>query len=42
VINTDPQAPILAHADYAVIGDVHAVVPALSEELRRRSQQASS
>jgi electron transfer flavoprotein alpha subunit len=37
VINTDPQAPILAHADYAVIGDVRAVVPALTEEIRRRS-----
>jgi electron transfer flavoprotein alpha subunit len=36
VINTDPQAPILAHADYAVIGDVHAVVPALTEEIKRR------
>ncbi|HXO25513.1 MAG TPA: electron transfer flavoprotein subunit alpha/FixB family protein, partial [Streptosporangiaceae bacterium] len=28
-INTDPGAPILAHADYAVIGDLHQVVPAL-------------
>jgi electron transfer flavoprotein alpha subunit len=38
VINTDPQAPILAHADYAVIGDVHAVVPALTEEIKRRRE----
>jgi electron transfer flavoprotein alpha subunit len=37
VINTDPQAPILAHADYAVIGDVHAVVPAVTAELGRRA-----
>jgi electron transfer flavoprotein alpha subunit len=29
VVNTDPQAPILAHADYAIIGDVQQVVPAL-------------
>jgi electron transfer flavoprotein alpha subunit len=35
-INTDPEAPILAVADYAVIGDLHEVVPAISAELRRR------
>ena len=34
-INNDPEAPILAVADYAVIGDLHEVVPALSAELRR-------
>jgi electron transfer flavoprotein alpha subunit len=34
-INTDPDAPILLHADYAVIGDLHAVVPAISAELRK-------
>ena len=34
-INTDPEAPILASADYAVIGDLHDVVPAISAELRR-------
>jgi electron transfer flavoprotein alpha subunit len=34
-INTDPEAPILAVADYAVIGDLHDVVPAISAELRR-------
>jgi electron transfer flavoprotein alpha subunit len=34
-INTDPEAPILAHADYAVIGDLHKVVPAVTEEIRR-------
>ena len=36
-INTDPDAPIMAVADYAVIGDVHQVVPAISAELRRVS-----
>jgi electron transfer flavoprotein alpha subunit len=35
-INTDPGAPILAHADYAVIGDLHEVIPALIEALRAR------
>jgi electron transfer flavoprotein alpha subunit len=28
-INTDPAAPILSRAEYAVIGDLHQVVPAL-------------
>jgi electron transfer flavoprotein alpha subunit len=34
-INTDPDAPILASADYAVIGDLHEVVPAISAEIRK-------
>jgi electron transfer flavoprotein alpha subunit len=33
-INSDPEAPILAVADYAVIGDLHEVVPAISAGLR--------
>ncbi len=35
VINTDPEAPIVAKADYAIIGDLHAVIPALSAEIRK-------
>jgi electron transfer flavoprotein alpha subunit len=35
VINKDPEAPILGRAAYAVIGDVHTVVPAISAEIRR-------
>jgi electron transfer flavoprotein alpha subunit len=35
VINDDPEAPILGHADYAVIGDLHEIVPAISAELRK-------
>ena len=35
-INTDPGAPILAHADYAVIGDLHQVIPALVAALHAR------
>ncbi len=35
-INTDAGAPILAHADYAIIGDLHQVIPALVEALRAR------
>lgn len=38
-INTDPDAPILASADYAVIGDLHEVVPAISAELRKARGQ---
>ena len=34
-VNTDPEAPILASADYAVIGDLHEVVPAISAEVRK-------
>jgi electron transfer flavoprotein alpha subunit len=36
VVNTDPDAPILAHAQYAVIGDLSQVIPALVEALRAR------
>jgi electron transfer flavoprotein alpha subunit len=35
-INTDAEAPIMSVADYAVIGDLHAVIPAISAEIRRR------
>jgi len=34
-INSDPDASILASADYAVLGDVAEVVPAITAELRR-------
>ncbi|MBI4671196.1 MAG: electron transfer flavoprotein subunit alpha/FixB family protein [Chloroflexi bacterium] len=35
-INTDPDASIMYKADYAVIGDLHQVVPAISAEMRKR------
>jgi electron transfer flavoprotein alpha subunit len=35
-INTDPSAPMMTRADYAVVGDLHAVLPALIEALRAR------
>jgi electron transfer flavoprotein alpha subunit len=35
VINKDKDAPIVARADYAVIGDLHEILPAIVEELRR-------
>lgn len=36
-INTDPEAPMVTKADYALIGDVGEVVPAVIAEIRRRS-----
>jgi len=36
VINTDPSAPILARADYAVIGDLAEVIPALVTALKEQ------
>jgi electron transfer flavoprotein alpha subunit len=34
-INADPEATIFAHADYAVIGDLHEIVPAITAELKK-------
>lgn len=35
-INTDPEANMVTKADYAVIGDLHKVVPAITAEIIRR------
>ena len=35
-VNTDPEANMVVKAGYAVIGDLHQVVPAITEEIRRR------
>jgi electron transfer flavoprotein alpha subunit len=35
-INTDEEAPMVTRATYAVIGDMHEVLPAINEEIRRR------
>jgi len=34
-INTDPEAPLVTKADYAVIGDLHEVLPALIEVIKQ-------
>jgi len=38
-INKDPEAPIMAQADYAIIGDLHQVVPAVLEAIKRVSSR---
>jgi len=37
-IDRDPDAPIFREADFGVVGDLHEVLPALLEELARRSR----
>ena len=39
-INKDPDAPIFSFADFGVVGDLLTVVPALTEEIRRRKAQS--
>lgn len=39
-INTDPDAPMVTKATYAVIGDLHEVVPAINIEIKRRAQSS--
>jgi electron transfer flavoprotein alpha subunit len=38
VINKDQNAPIVARADWAVIGDLHEIVPAIVAELRKNGK----
>ena len=38
VINKDENAPIVARADWAVIGDLHEIVPAIVAELRKNGK----
>ncbi|MEU3603841.1 electron transfer flavoprotein subunit alpha/FixB family protein [Streptomyces sp. NPDC006798] len=36
VVNKDPEAPIFELADYGVVGDLHTVLPQLTEEINKR------
>ncbi|MBP2368744.1 electron transfer flavoprotein subunit alpha/FixB family protein [Pseudonocardia parietis] len=40
-INTDPEAPMVTRSTYAVLGDLHEVLPAVIDALRARSAGAS-
>ncbi len=35
VISNDPQAPFFTKADYGVIGDLHDILPAITQELKK-------
>jgi electron transfer flavoprotein alpha subunit len=35
-INTDAEAPMVQRADYAILGDLHQILPAITDEVRRR------
>lgn len=37
VINKDPEAAFFGKADYGVLGDLHEVIPAIVEELKKQS-----
>ncbi len=37
-VNTDPEAPIFKYADYAIIGDLHQILPALSNAIREATR----
>ena len=39
-VNTDAEAPIIARADYAVIGDLNEVIPALVTAIRARDSSS--
>lgn len=40
-VNTDPDAPMVTRAHHAVIGDLHELLPALVDEVRRRKGRAA-
>jgi electron transfer flavoprotein alpha subunit len=34
-VNKGPRGPIFKHADYGIVGDVHQVLPALIEAVKK-------
>jgi electron transfer flavoprotein alpha subunit len=41
-INTDPEAPMVTRADWAVVGDLHAILPALISAIRGPTGEADA
>ena len=41
-VNTDAEANLVSKAGYAVIGDLHEVVPTITAEIERRLQTTST
>ena len=41
-VNTDPEAPMVTRSTYAVLGDLHEVLPALVEAVRARRSAAEA
>ncbi|MBW3606404.1 MAG: electron transfer flavoprotein subunit alpha/FixB family protein [Actinobacteria bacterium] len=39
-INTDPEAPLVTRGNYAVVGNLHEILPAIVDEVRRRKTTA--
>jgi electron transfer flavoprotein alpha subunit len=41
-VNKDPEAPVFDLADFGVVGDLHGIVPRLTEEIDARKRRAAS
>jgi electron transfer flavoprotein alpha subunit len=39
-INNNPDAPLMKHATYGIVGDLFVIVPKLTEEIRKLKEQS--